>query len=42
MHSTAKFRWLLAGLLAAGLLAQGQQNTAKPVEGELPRFVVPV
>src|ERR1017187_7774497 len=43
MKSMATLRWLLAGLLAAGLLAQSQQDSAKPETAtELPRFVVPV
>src|SRR5580704_13415122 len=37
------FRWMLAGLLTAGLLAQGQQDGSKPpAASELPLFRVPV
>lgn len=35
-------RWIFAGLLAAGLFAQGQQDTSKPVEDTGTTFRVPV
>jgi len=42
MNSMATLRWLLTVPLAAGLLAQGQQDTSKPVESTGTTFRVPV